>query len=141
MQTVTVSRPIAAPADVVEAALHDVDSLMRAAGFDEVTVDGDQVRIENVVGLFLPVTLVVERFDDPDATLAYRQHEGMFREMETRYVVEPADGCTEVTATTDFELDVAAVGMLLDATLVKRQRRSELEKQLDYLATTLDGTT
>lgn len=140
METVTVSRRIDAPRDAVEAAIRDVGPFMEACGFDEVTVEGDLVHIRNVVGMFLPVTLDVAVFEDPDATLAYRQHEGMFREMETRFSVEESDGGVEVTATTDFELDVAAVGMVLDATVVKRQRRSELVRQLHYLEETLGGS-
>lgn len=140
METVTVSRQVDAPADTVEAAIRDVGPFMEACGFDEVTVDGDLVHIRNVVGLFVPVTLDVAVFEDPDATLAYRQHEGMFREMETRFTVEEAGDGVEVTATTDFEIDVAAVGMVLDATVVKRQRRSELVRQLDYLESLPDGT-
>lgn len=141
METVTVTRRIDAPLADVEAAIRDVGPFMEAAGFDEVTVDGDIVHIRNVVGLFVPVTLDIEVFDDQDATLAYRQHEGMFREMETRLTAGEADeGGVEVVATTDFELDVAAVGMVLDATVVKRQRRSELVRQLDYLESTLGGT-
>lgn len=134
METVTVSRRLDATPDAVAEAIRDVGAFMRGAGFDEVTVEDDLVHIRNVVGLFVPVTLVVELVDDPDAALAYRQHEGMFREMETRFVVEPADDGCEVTATTEFALDVAAVGEVLDATVVSRQRRSELERQLDYLA-------
>lgn len=40
---------------------------------------------------------------------------------------------TEVVATTDCALDLAVVGEFLDATVIKRQRRIELEAQFDYL--------
>ena len=68
-----------------------------------------------------------------DAALALQQREGHFDEMWTRYDVEPVDGGCFVTATTEFELGASVVGDLLDATVIRRQRRKELEAQLDYL--------
>nr|WP_256335738.1 hypothetical protein [Halopenitus persicus] len=53
--------------------------------------------------------------------------------MTTSYTVTAADGGSEVTATTEFALDVAIVGDVLDATVIKRQRRRELEAQFDWL--------
>lgn len=53
--------------------------------------------------------------------------------METRYVVSPVEGGTEVTAVTEFAVDVSLVGGLLDATVVGRQRRRELADQLDWV--------
>ncbi|PSP27569.1 hypothetical protein BRC65_04980 [Halobacteriales archaeon QH_2_65_14] len=35
--------------------------------------------------------------------------------------------------TTEFALDVEVVGATLDATIIARQRRKELERQFDYL--------
>jgi hypothetical protein len=35
--------------------------------------------------------------------------------------------------TTEFALDVEIVGATLDATIIARQRRTELERQFDYL--------
>ena len=60
-----------------------------------------------------PVTL---RVVDSEADLAYEQTDGFFE-----------------TMTTGFALDVALVGQVLDATVIKRQRRSELESQFDWL--------
>jgi hypothetical protein len=53
--------------------------------------------------------------------------------METRYELLERGGGTEVRATTEFAVDVALVGEILDATVIKRQRRKELEAQFDYL--------
>ncbi|SDY75892.1 hypothetical protein SAMN05216564_10994 [Halopenitus persicus] len=61
------------------------------------------------------------------------QQEGIFEAMTTSYTVTAADGGSEVTATTEFALDVAIVGDVLDATVIKRQRRRELEAQFDWL--------
>jgi carbon monoxide dehydrogenase subunit G len=132
MQSVTLTRTIdAQPAAVVDA-MHDLEPFMLAAGFDEVTVDGETIRVANAVGI-AEIVLVLELIDDPDGVLAYEQREGIFEEMVTRYsLVETADG-TEVTATTEFAMDVAIVGGVLDATVIKRQRRKELAAQLDWL--------
>jgi len=54
--------------------------------------------------------------------------------MSTRYELTRQGDQTEVTATTDFKVDVALVGMILDATVIKRQRRRELSAQFEYLA-------
>jgi len=54
--------------------------------------------------------------------------------MQTVYTVTEVDGGSEVTATTEFALDVALVGEILDTTVIKRQRRHELESQFDRLA-------
>lgn len=131
MQTVSVSRTLAADADAVRDAVADVERFMRAGGFSEAWVEGDEIFLRQNLGLArIELDLVVA--DDPAAELAYEQRDGIFDQMRTRYVVEPVDSGTRVTATTDFELG-GVVGSVLDATVVKRKRRSELNAQLDYL--------
>lgn len=132
MQTVTVTREMATSPSVVEEAMADVGPFMEAAKFDEVSVDGDVVRIANSVGL-ATIELTLEVVADPDATLVYEHREGIFEEMVTRYEVEAIDGGSRVTATTDFALSAPFVGPILDATVIKRQRRVELTAQFDYL--------
>jgi carbon monoxide dehydrogenase subunit G len=137
MQTVTVSRTIDAPAEAVSDAILDLEPFMRGAGFDDVTVDGDEIRIGNRVGI-ATIQLTLERVDDPEAVLAYEQREGIFESMRTVYhVADAGPEGTRVEATTDFALDVALVGDLLDATIIRRQRTKELEAQFDYLESTL----
>lgn len=138
METVTLSRTVETDEASLRAAIEDVESFMRAAGYDEVTVDGDDIRIRNHVGL-LTIELDLRRIQEPDAVLACEQVDGIFREMTTTYGLETVDGRTTVTARTDFALDRAIVGPLLDATVIKRQRRKELTAQFDYLAA-LDGS-
>lgn len=53
--------------------------------------------------------------------------------MDTHYELEETVDGTQVTATTTFSLDVALVGELLSTTVVKRQRRRELEAQFDWI--------
>lgn len=132
MQAVTVDRTIDAPPEAVRDALSRVEPFVAASGFDETAVDGDTVEVANRVGV-ATIELTFELVDDPDADLSYVQTEGIFEEMSTSYVVEPADGGSLVTARTEFALDVAVVGSVLDATVIKRQRRSELESQFDWL--------
>jgi carbon monoxide dehydrogenase subunit G len=132
MQTVTVERAIEAPPEAVRDALSRVKPFVAASGFDRVAVDGDTVEVANDMGV-ATIELTLELVDDPDADLAYVQTEGIFEEMATSYVVEPTDDGSLVTATTEFALDVAVVGSVLDATVIKRQRRSELEAQFDWL--------
>lgn len=131
MQTVTVSRRVDAPPEQVRAAMDDLEAFMLAAGFTEATVDGAELHLENQVGL-ATVTLDL-RIVESEADLAYEQSDGFFETMDTVYHVEPVDGGSTITATTDFELDVALVGQILDATVIKRQRRHELELQFDWL--------
>ncbi|WP_121823446.1 SRPBCC family protein [Halostella salina] len=135
METVTVSGTVDGPPAVLEDRLYDFDALMQSAGFDEVHVDDDRIRVVNAVGL-ATLELTVEVVDS-DAALAYEQVDGMFDEMMTRYELEPDDTAdderTAVTITTEFALGTALVGDLLDATVITRQRRSELEGQLAYL--------
>ncbi|MFC7197039.1 hypothetical protein ACFQL4_24320 [Halosimplex aquaticum] len=79
------------------------------------------------------------RVVDADADLAYEQADGFFETMDTEYRVEAVgEEASEVTATTDFALDVTLVGQILDSTVIKRQRRHELEKQFDWLAEELE---
>lgn len=132
MQTVGVSREIATGPDVLRDAIQDVGPFMRAAGFDGVAVDGESVTITNNVGL-LTIELDLRLVDDPDAILAYEQVEGVFEAMETRYYLEPGPRTTTVTAETTFALDASFMGPLLDATVIDRQRRKELNAQFDYL--------
>jgi hypothetical protein len=53
--------------------------------------------------------------------------------METRYTVSERNGGSTVTGETSFNLDIALVGQFLDATVIKRQRRREIESQFDWL--------
>lgn len=139
METVTLRRTLRADDDRLRAAITEVGPFMRAAGFDEVTVEGDAIRITNHVGL-LTIELELRRVPDAEAVLAYEQVEGIFREMTTTYGLEcePGDETT-ITARTDFALDRAIVGPILDATLIRRQRRRELTAQFDYLEELADG--
>lgn len=131
MQSVTVSRVVEADSETLARLITDVGPFMRAAGFDEVTVDGNRFTIRNHVGL-LTIELDLEVVES-DSVLAYEQREGIFESMETRYEVDERDEGTEVRAATTFALDVALVGELMDATVVKRQRRKELTAQFEYL--------
>jgi hypothetical protein len=133
MQEVTVERDLpAAPEDVVPL-IEDTQSFMSAAGFDAVRVDGDTIRIQNRVGLF-DVELIVEIVADDEAVLAYEQEEGIFEDMHTVYHLEATDDGSRISATTVFEaVDLPIVGQVLDATVVKRQRTSELDAQFDWL--------
>ncbi|MDH5021134.1 SRPBCC family protein [Halobacterium rubrum] len=134
MQTVTVERTVDAQPASVRDALGRLEPFVEASGFDEVAVDGDTVEVGNQVGI-MTLELTLEVVDDPDADLAYVQTEGLFDEMSTTYTVDPAMGgdASVVTATTDFSLDVPVLGDVLDATVIKRQRRKELESQFDWL--------
>lgn len=132
MESVTVSRRVDAPPERVHAAMDDLEAFMLAAGFTEVTVDGDDFYLENQVGL-ATVTLDL-RVVETDAALAYEQADGFFERMDTEYRVESVGGESEVTATTEFAIDLALVGQILDATVIKRQRRNELEAQFEWLA-------
>lgn len=138
METVSVSRTIDASREEISAAMHDIEPFMRAAGFDNVTVDGDEFTIENSVGL-LTISLDL-RLVDRGAELAYEQVDGIFKSMETRYVLEDAVDATTVLATTDFALDANVVGPILDSTIISRQRRKELDDQFDYLESAVGGS-
>lgn len=133
MEQVTVTRTVDAPPDDVRAALDEVEWFMRAAEFTDVTVEDGTVTVENRVG-FATLELTVELVDDPEAAQAYEQREGIFDSMTTRYLLAPDGDGTEVTAETSFALGRGVLGSALDATLVTRQRRSELAAQLDALA-------
>ena len=132
MTSVSVSRVLDEDVEVVRERMHDVETFLRAAGFDEVRRDDSRVVITNEVG---PATieLTLEPFDGPDAEFAYRQREGIFEEMVTTYAVTSDQASTTVVAETEFSLDVALVGSVLDSTVIKRQRRRELNAQLAYL--------
>ena len=132
METVTVTRELDVDPATVRTAMADVGEFMRAGGFDEVSVDGDVVTIANSVGL-ATIELVLELVEEPDAVLAYEQREGIFEAMTTRYALEETARGVTVRATTEFELAARLVGPLLDATVISRQRRVELNAQFDYL--------
>jgi len=132
METFSMERPFEASPEAIRALVTDVEPFLLACGFDDVSVDGSRVHIENSVGL-ATIELDLELVDDPDAVLAYEQRDGIFEEMTTRYELRGEDGTATLAATTDFELDVALVGMILDATVIKRQRRKEIEAQFEYI--------
>ena len=131
MESVSLSRSFEGSREVVAEAMTDLRPFMEAAGFDEVRVDGERIEIANHVGL-LSIELTL-RVVESDGVLAYEQVDGIFDTMETRYTLAAGDGTVTVTATTDFELDVAMVGSILDGTIISRQRKKELNAQFDYL--------
>lgn len=137
MESVTVSRVLDAPVETVRDRVTAVGPFMRMAGFDAVTVDGSTFTIHNSVGL---ATIELEcEVVEADCALAFEQREGIFETMETRYELEAVDAGTKITARTTFSLDLAIFGEILDSTVVKRKRRSELETQLDGLEASLAG--
>jgi hypothetical protein len=133
MESVTVKRGVEVAPDVVRERIADVETFMRAAGFDDVAVDGDLIRIANTVGWLFEIELTLERVERDDAVLAYEQRDGIFDEMATAYWVDGDGHQSTVRATTEFALDVAYAGPAFDATVVRRQRRAELTKQFDHL--------
>lgn len=132
MESVTVSRTLAADPERVREAMRDLEPFMKAAGFDTVAVEGRDIEVANAVGV-ATIELSLRLRDDPEVDLAYEQTDGIFEEMWTSYTVTPVADGTEVTATTEFALDVAIVGGVLDSTIIKRQRRRELDAQFDWL--------
>lgn len=148
MQTVSVHREIDAPAGAVREAMADREAFMRGGGFDEATVDGDRIHLANSVGL-LTIELDLAVTEATDRTFVYEQFDGIFESMTTTFTIEDAgengggsaveqEGGAEdrvtVVAETRFALDASLVGPILDATVIKRQRRTELEGHFDYLA-------
>jgi len=132
MNAVSLRRHVDASPDRVREHVRDVVPFMEAAGFDTVELDGDELRIENRVGI-LGIELTLELVNEEDATLVYEQRDGVFESMRTTYHVTPDDGGSEVVAETEFALDVAVVGDFLDTTVIERQRKKELSAQFDYL--------
>jgi len=138
MEEVTVTRWLDVSPEAVRDTIRDVGPFMEAAGFDEVTVEDGTIHITNMVGI-LTMELALAVLEDADAALAYEQRDGMFESMRTTYEVAGTDDGSTVTATTEFALDVALVGEVLDATVIKRQRRRELTAQFDWLETVCVG--
>ncbi|GAA0204190.1 SRPBCC family protein [Halobaculum roseum] len=132
MHSVTITRTIDASRTDIREAMLELERFTLAAGFDEVDVDGRTIRVANAVGV-AEIELELAVVDDPDAAFAYEQREGIFEEMRTAFTLTSVPDGTEVEATTEFALDIPLVGGVLDATLIKRQRRTELEAQLDYI--------
>jgi hypothetical protein len=142
MESISLSREIAASSDAVRDRILDLEAFMSAAEFDEVTVTGPEfdgeratggsIEIANTVG-FLRIELSLAVLDQPGSILAYEQRDGIFETMTTEYQLTENSGKTTVTVTTDFALDASFVGPIFDATVIKRQRRREIEHQFDYL--------
>lgn len=132
MNSVTLTRAFETTPDEVREAMNDIGPFTEAAGFDEVTVNGQRLEVANKVG---PTTieLTLRLLEDSESDLAYEQEDGIFEEMTTVYKVSETETGSEVTATTEFALDVALIGDVLDSTVIKRQRRKELSAQFDWL--------
>lgn len=137
MERTSVTRVVPADPEAVAAAIRDVGPFMRAAGFDDVTVEGETVHLRNTVG-FLPIELTLRLVDRADAVLAYEQVDGIFAEMATWYELDEVAAGTRVTGVTEFEVGARFVGPMLDATVVTRQRRRELTQQFDALEALAD---
>ena len=131
MAVISLERVIEAPPEVVRPLMEDVERFMAAGGFDEARVEGDILTLVNRLG-FARIQLTLEVLDDPEAVVAYRQREGIFDSMTTRYTLEPIDADSLVTAETEFSLG-GIPGTVLDSTIIKRQRTREIKGQFDYL--------
>jgi len=132
MERVSLTRTVPADPETVTDLITDVAPFMRAAGFDEVTLDGDDLDITNRVGLF-EIELALE-IVETDVVLRYEQRQGIFESMTTEYTLEAVDGGTEATATTEYNaLDLPVLGEMIDSTVISRQRKTELNKQFDWL--------
>lgn len=136
MQSIELSRVVDAPVSRVGDAITDVEPFMRSAGFGEVTHEGDRLDIAKALGL-LKISLSLRIVDEPEAVLAYEQVEGVFETMTTAYTLSETSDGTDVTVRTEFALD-APGGSILDGTIIKRQRRKEIEAQFDYLQAELE---
>ncbi|WP_336337855.1 SRPBCC family protein [Haloarcula brevis] len=137
MERVSLTRTVPADPATVTDLMTDVAPFMRAAGFDEVTLDGDTLGITNRVGLF-EIDLDLELVET-DAVLRYEQRQGIFESMMTEYSVEAVDEGTDVTATTEYSaLDLPVLGEMLDSTVISRQRTKELNRQFDWLIEQVD---
>lgn len=132
METISLSRTLAAPPDEVRELIQDLEPFMLAAGFSTVEIEGDEMTISKGFAM-ASIELHLRLLDEADTILAYEQIDGIFEEMWTGYYLEPTDEGSELTVTTDFALDIAGVGSILDATVIKRQRTKELNAQFDYL--------
>ena len=142
MQSVSFSREITAPEDAVRETILDLEPFMLSAEFDEVTVTdatfgegratGGQIDIGNSVG-FLRIELSLAVVDRPGTVLAYEQRDGIFETMSTEYRIAPGAEGTTVSVRTEFALAASFVGPIFDATVIRRQRRREIESQFDYL--------
>ena len=132
MASVTRSRFLQAdPETVKDVITNDVPGFIRAAGYDSVSVDGDRIGIERRLGL-ATLSLTLRPIDADESTLAFEQESGLFEEMTMHYVVESTDGGSELTARTEFTLG-GVTGSVLDDTVVRRQRTSEIEDQFAYV--------
>lgn len=132
MERVSLTRTVPADPETVADLITDVEPFMLSAGFDEVTLDGDDLAIKNRVGLF-EIELDLE-IVETDAVLRYDQRQGIFESMTTEYTVEAVDGGTDVTATTEYNaLDLPVLGEMIDSTVISRQRTKELNNQFDWL--------
>jgi hypothetical protein len=132
MASVTRSRFLQADPETVEDVItDDVLGFIRAAGYDSVSVDGDRIGIERRLGL-ATLSLTLRPIDADESTLAFEQESGLFEEMTMHYVVESTDGGSELTAITEFTLG-GVTGSVLDDTVVRRQRKSEIEDQFAYV--------
>jgi carbon monoxide dehydrogenase subunit G len=132
MERVSLTRTVPADPETVTDLITDVEPFMLSAGFDEVTLDGNDLGIKNRVGLF-EIELDLE-IVETDAVLRYDQRQGIFESMTTEYTVEAVDNGTDVTATTEYNaLDLPVLGEMIDSTVISRQRTKELNNQFDWL--------
>ena len=69
VQTVAVRRESDADVDAVPSTMSNVEPFMRAAGFDSVAVDGDEITVRKEFGV-TGVELRLERFDVSDVDFA-----------------------------------------------------------------------
>ncbi|MFB6185507.1 MAG: SRPBCC family protein [Halobacteriaceae archaeon] len=132
MNSVTITETFEADIETIDSIITDIKPFLEGAGFDAVTIENRQINITNHVGL-LEISLALKQIEKGDATLAFKQIDGIFSEMETYYSTIPTEDGTKVTAHTDFELDKGVVGSFLNATIVTAQRKRELRSQMKYI--------
>lgn len=133
METISVDREYDAPEHRVRSLLGDVTEFFDAAGFDVARTD-DRLKLSKRVAV-TQFELHVKLHETGSAALAYEQVSGPFEAMVTRYHVDSSSTGSCLTIETSFEPPATGFGAFINGTVVKRQRRTELDAVASLLET------
>lgn len=133
METISVDREYDAPEHRLHSVFEDVAGFFDAAGFD-VDRTHDRLELSKQVAV-TQFELHVKLHETESATLAYEQVSGPFKEMTTRYHVDSSATGSCLTIETSFEPPATGFGSFLNGTVIKRQRRMELDAVASLLKT------
>jgi hypothetical protein len=138
MKTIALSREFDVSSDALRSVLADVELLFDTAGCD-VRRDGVDLLVSNWIDTDRS-ELAIRIIRHAGGVLAYKQIDGPFETMQTRYMIDSKDDGTRLSIQTAYETTLDDREAFINEQEIERQRCREFEA-VDALVDTVPDST